>query len=176
MRVVNADAVVEAVFAQYMVAVDDMRYGPFDDDSCFLNGASRSKGCAANYGATQIYIWSMTRVLNVSAPPLMSPVTPSITYSVPNTSGLTPAHLAGIIVGSIVMLLFFSMATTLLVPCEAMRDIRDNESAPKEPTDPVTLIFTDIESSTALWAAHPNLMPDAVATHHRLIRSTIARH
>ncbi|CCD12732.1 unnamed protein product [Trypanosoma congolense IL3000] len=176
MRVVNADALVEAVFAQYMVAVDDMRYGPFDDDNCFLNGASRSKGCAANYGATQISIWSMTRVLNVSAPPLTAPVTPSITYSVPDTSGLTPAHLAGIIVGSIVMLLFFSMATTLLVRCEAMRHIRDNESAPKEPTDPVTLIFTDIESSTALWAAHPNLMPDAVATHHRLIRSTIARH
>nr|1FX4_A Chain A, RECEPTOR-TYPE ADENYLATE CYCLASE GRESAG 4.3 [Trypanosoma brucei] len=52
----------------------------------------------------------------------------------------------------------------------------DNDSAPKEPTGPVTLIFTDIESSTALWAAHPDLMPDAVATHHRLIRSLITRY
>ncbi|RNE95543.1 receptor-type adenylate cyclase, partial [Trypanosoma conorhini] len=56
------------------------------------------------------------------------------------------------------------------------RDSRDNANAPKEPTEPVTLVFTDIESSTALWAACSELMPDAVATHHRLIRALITKY
>ncbi|KAH8605844.1 Adenylate and Guanylate cyclase catalytic domain [Trypanosoma vivax] len=56
------------------------------------------------------------------------------------------------------------------------RDARDNRNAPKALSVPVTLVFTDIESSTAQWAANPQLMPDAIATHHRLIRSLIARH
>ncbi|RNE98876.1 receptor-type adenylate cyclase, partial [Trypanosoma rangeli] len=34
----------------------------------------------------------------------------------------------------------------------------------------------DIESSTALWSACSELMPDAVATHHRLIRVLIAKY
>ncbi|KPI83102.1 putative receptor-type adenylate cyclase, partial [Leptomonas seymouri] len=37
-------------------------------------------------------------------------------------------------------------------------------------------MFTDIESSTALWAALPQRMPEAVATHHRVIRSCLKRH
>ncbi|RNE99337.1 receptor-type adenylate cyclase [Trypanosoma rangeli] len=76
--------------------------------------------------------------------------------------GLAIAQLIGIIV-----------AVVLLCCC---RDPRDNATAPKEPTDPVTLVFTDVESSTALWVACPEAMSDAVATHHQLIRELIAKY
>ncbi|RNE96201.1 receptor-type adenylate cyclase [Trypanosoma rangeli] len=76
--------------------------------------------------------------------------------------GLAMAQLIGIIV-----------AVVLLCCC---CDSRNHANAPKEPTDPVTLVFTDIESSTALWVAWSELMPDTVATHHQLIRALIAKY
>ncbi|ORC86660.1 receptor-type adenylate cyclase, partial [Trypanosoma theileri] len=88
--------------------------------------------------------------------------------------GLTLQQLIGVIIGAIVLLLLLVGVLVLLL-CRR-RSARDNGNAPKEPTDPVTLVFTDIESSTALWAACPEIMPDAVATHHRLIRALIAKY
>ncbi|CCD13049.1 unnamed protein product [Trypanosoma congolense IL3000] len=42
--------------------------------------------------------------------------------------------------------------------------------------EPPTFVFTDIESSTAQWATHPELMPDAVAAHHNIVRSLISKY
>ncbi|GET87567.1 receptor-type adenylate cyclase b [Leishmania tarentolae] len=55
-------------------------------------------------------------------------------------------------------------------------DSRNNDAAPKDGDEPVTLIFTDIESSTALWAALPQLMADAIAAHHRAIRQLVRKY
>ncbi|RNE96772.1 receptor-type adenylate cyclase, partial [Trypanosoma conorhini] len=128
--------------------------------------ASGGAGCGKNYGATRISVWSLAR-----AAPRRDP-----------DDGVREARCArtdataadqrrlGSVVGG---LLLVGVAALLLHFC---RDSRDNANAPKEPTDPVTLVFTDIESSTALWAACSELMPDAVATHHRLIRALIAKY
>jgi adenylate cyclase len=53
---------------------------------------------------------------------------------------------------------------------------RDNSHAPVDPSVPVTLIFTDIESSTSLWAVAPEAMAPALDAHHALIRSLIEKH
>ncbi|CDJ44999.1 hypothetical protein ETH_00028270 [Eimeria tenella] len=55
-------------------------------------------------------------------------------------------------------------------------DSRNNDAAPKDGDEPVTLLFTDIESSTALWAALPQLMADAIAAHHRVIRQLLKKY
>eukprot|EP00760_Papus_ankaliazontas_P005632 PhM_4_TR12684/c0_g1_i1/m.17158 len=52
---------------------------------------------------------------------------------------------------------------------------RDTTCAPREGQD-LTIIFTDIQSSTKLWNAHKHAMGDAVKTHHKIIRDVIARH
>eukprot|EP00667_Euglena_gracilis_P002849 EG_transcript_2857 len=53
---------------------------------------------------------------------------------------------------------------------------RNNRSAPKDPSQPFCVLFTDIQSSTTLWASIPDVMAGALDTHHRLIRRLIARH
>nr|CAA09737.2 adenylyl cyclase [Trypanosoma cruzi] len=160
-------------FSNVAVRVDDMLYGPFiDGNACpvIQSGA----GCGRNYGATQISVWPLARALDPAVPVLSPAVTPSMEYRMPVASGLTARQLTGTIVGSVVAaLLLIALILLLLHFC---RDSRDNANAPKERKDPVTLVFTDIESSTALWAACPEAMPDALATHHRLIRSLIAKY
>jgi predicted ATPase/class 3 adenylate cyclase len=43
------------------------------------------------------------------------------------------------------------------------------------PTGTVTLLFTDIEGSTALWEQMPTLMKSAVEKHHAILRETIEK-
>jgi class 3 adenylate cyclase len=52
------------------------------------------------------------------------------------------------------------------------RITRSTKNAPTGP--PLYLLFTDIESSTQLWAAAPDEMPDVMAVHGDLIRDAIA--
>ena len=40
----------------------------------------------------------------------------------------------------------------------------------------VTLLLTDIEGSTDLWARYPEAMEAALAKHHRILQSAIRRH
>jgi len=51
---------------------------------------------------------------------------------------------------------------------------RDTGNAPKKP--PFAIVFTDIQSSTALWALLPGIMGEAVDAHHSIIRRVIRRH
>ncbi|KAH9600950.1 Adenylyl cyclase class-3/4/guanylyl cyclase [Trypanosoma melophagium] len=157
-----------------LVALDDMVYGSFYEYGyCPSDGNFDGRSCAVNYGATHISVWSMSRALNPTVPELFPPVTPSMEYVEPVSGGLPLQQLIGIIVGSVAGVV---LLVGLLVWLLWRRSARDNANAPKEPTDPVTLVFTDIESSTALWSACPEIMPDAVATHHRLIRALIAKY
>ncbi|CCD17047.1 unnamed protein product [Trypanosoma congolense IL3000] len=175
---VTPEALVNAVFSQSVISADDMRYGPYGDE-CPVEGVSarnRAVDCVVNYGATRISMWSFSRALNASVPPLTHAMTPLVSYHDPNLDRLTGAQLAGVITGSIFALLLLISLLVVMLLCLLRRGARDNDSAPKEPLVPVTLIFTDIESSTALWAAHPELMPDAVEAHHQLIRSLIVRY
>ncbi len=44
------------------------------------------------------------------------------------------------------------------------------------PTGTVTFLFTDLESSTQLWEAHPEIMPAALARHDSLLREAVEGH
>ncbi|CBH18804.1 expression site-associated gene (ESAG) protein,putative [Trypanosoma brucei gambiense DAL972] len=170
----SPETLVNFFYADSSIISDDMRYGVFDDTKC--DGAENiSEGdCASNYGATQISVWSMARALNASILPLTNPMTPSMSFRDPSEGKLSGAPLVGVIIGATFAL--FLVVALGVVPYFVLRNTRDNNSAPKEPTDPVTIIFTDIESSTAQWAAHPDVMADAVAAHHKLIRALISQY
>ncbi|KEG11949.1 receptor-type adenylate cyclase [Trypanosoma grayi] len=172
---VNSSAISDYFYSRVMVTVGDIVYGPFADANsvtCSGGGASASS-CAKNYGATSIAVWTLSRAFDFSVPPLSEGITPSMVYR-QEEGGLTRQQLIGVIIGSVVGgLLLIALPVVLMCCC---RDSRDNNNAPKNVEDPVTLVFTDIESSTALWAACPEIMPDAVATHHRLIRSLITKY
>jgi ABC-type branched-subunit amino acid transport system substrate-binding protein len=53
---------------------------------------------------------------------------------------------------------------------------RDNRAAPQDQTKPFAIAFTDIQSSTTLWAEAPMETSEAIALHHSLIRELIAQH
>ncbi|RNC55919.1 receptor-type adenylate cyclase b, partial [Trypanosoma cruzi] len=173
MEKVSAELFENFFFSNVVIRVEDMLYGSFiDGNACPVTESGA--GCGRNYGATQISVWPLARALDPAVPVLSHAVTPSMEYRRPIARGLTARQLIGVIVGSVAAaLLLIALILLLLHFC---RDSRDNANAPKERKDPVTLVFTDIESSTALWAACPEVMPDAVATHHRLIRSLITKY
>ncbi|KAF8295696.1 receptor-type adenylate cyclase [Trypanosoma cruzi] len=170
MHHVSAEQLADLFYNNVAVAVDDdMLYGPFADGRA-CPATESGAGCGRNYGATRISVWPLARALDPAVPELSPAVTPSMKYADPAAGGLTARLLIGVFAGCAAALL---LVAVLRYFC---RSSRDNANAPKERTDPVTLVFTDIESSTALWAACPETMPDAVATHHRLIRSLIAKY
>ncbi|PBJ68387.1 receptor-type adenylate cyclase [Trypanosoma cruzi cruzi] len=166
---VSAEQLAEFFYNNVAVAVDDMLYGPFTDGRA-CPATESGAGCGRNYGATRISVWPLARALDPAVPELFPAVTPSMKYADPAAGGLTARLLIGVIACCAAALL---LVAVLRYFC---RGSRDNANAPKERLHPVTLVFTDIESSTALWAACPETMPDAVATHHRLIRSLIAKY
>ncbi|KAF5216192.1 hypothetical protein ECC02_011059 [Trypanosoma cruzi] len=170
---ISAELLADFLYTNVEGAVDDMLYGPFiGGRACPVTESGAE--CGRNYGATQISVWPLARALDPAVPVLSPAVTPSMEYRRPIARGLTARQLIGVIVGSVAAaLLLIALILFLLHFC---RGSRNNANAPKERTDPVTLVFTDIESSTALWAACPEVMPDAVETHHRLIRSLITKY
>ena len=67
-----------------------------------------------------------------------------------------------------------SLCLVMLVHLQCMR--RNNSAAPKDSSKPFAVVFTDIQSSTELWAAMPGRMPEIVRMHHTLIRNLIKKH
>ena len=65
-------------------------------------------------------------------------------------------------------------AAAVVLGCRG--DARDVRCAPKDASSPVTIIFTDIQSSTALWGNLPHCMGPVLDAHHEIIRSVIAKH
>ncbi|AAZ12808.1 receptor-type adenylate cyclase GRESAG 4, putative [Trypanosoma brucei brucei TREU927] len=167
MDLATSDLLSGLFFNETFITVDDMQYGAYKD----AEGVATAEESLSNFGATDISVWSMARALRSDEPVLQDPMSPSMVYTVPNNNALTPAQLAGV-VGAGLLVLILAVGLTVFLCC-IMRNKRDNDNAPKELADPVTLIFTDIESSTAQWATQPELMPDAVATHHSMVRSLI---
>ncbi|KAH8607052.1 Periplasmic binding protein Adenylate and Guanylate cyclase catalytic domain [Trypanosoma vivax] len=173
MQAVNARTLAQFFYTNIAVTADDMRYGPFSDSECGALQEAGGRNCAVNYGAAHVAVWSMARALDPAVPEARAPVTRALVYREQLYLGMKLPAFMGVLVG---FLMLMSALCFLMYAHFWRRDARDNRNAPKVLTAPVTLVFTDIESSTAQWAANPQLMPDAVATHHRLIRALIARH
>ncbi|CCW71393.1 unnamed protein product [Phytomonas sp. Hart1] len=169
------DTLLDRLYIQETIVLSgDMQFGPYKKVCDYTpTGASINCTVTNNYGARDIYMLSIRRVLDASVPNDYSPTTPDISYRVPNNHGVFPiGTIVGIAVGSSVALILLIMLLLWFL----CRKSRDNRSAPSNVHLPVTLVFTDIESSTALWATLPQLMPRAVAMHHELIRGAIAKH
>ncbi|AYU77777.1 receptor-type adenylate cyclase, putative [Leishmania donovani] len=128
-----------------------------------------------NYGAQGIVMLSVQRMLDPTVPQLSSPMTPTMEYRPrQRRHALTPAQRGGAIAGSALLTVILLAVAGLALYC--CMDNRNNDAAPKDGDEPVTLLFTDIESSTALWAALPQLMSDAIAAHHRVIRQLVKKY
>ncbi|CBH10884.1 ATP pyrophosphate-lyase, putative [Trypanosoma brucei gambiense DAL972] len=198
MKRINPSLLVDFFYTESNIRVDDMHYGPYSDVECVKGRVTAANRCETNFGAGNISVWSMSRVLDPRVPVLSRGVTPSLEYAVMDESSLSPSQLAGIIVGSV---FFVALAIALCVLlCLFVRVRGQRDTGPKSSSDPVTfindsevcvpmfemlrggecgvvtIVCTDIESSTAQWSTHPELMPDAVLAHHTMIRSLIMQY
>lgn len=81
--------------------------------------------------------------------------------------------IVGAVVGSVGFLSI--LVLTAVIYFGLTKPTRDVANAPKDPTQPFALAFTDIQSSTALWVRAPQEMAAGVALHHKLIRRECAR-
>ncbi|CCD21306.1 receptor-type adenylate cyclase GRESAG 4, putative [Trypanosoma vivax Y486] len=170
MQSVNAASLAAFFYTYVVVFVDDMQYGPFVAGSYGSAHSSSGDEQISNYGATQIAVWSLSRVFDPKVTELVAPKKFTMVH---RKSGTSTTLLICIVIGAVFV---SAVSVAAFMALCLRRNARDNKNAPKIQTAPVTLVFTDIESSTAQWAANPQLMPDAVATHHRLIRALIAQH
>ncbi|CAG9572239.1 receptor-type adenylate cyclase b [Leishmania major strain Friedlin] len=128
-----------------------------------------------NYGAQGIVMLSVQRMLDPTVPQLSSPMTPTMEYRPrKKLDKLTSSERNGLIAGLVMFTVILLAVVGLALYC--CMDSRNNDAAPKDGDEPVTLLFTDIESSTALWAALPQLMADAIAAHHRVIRQLLKKY
>ena len=88
---------------------------------------------------------------------------------------LSATTMAGIALGAALTIAVL-LVLALVGAKRLSSDARDNSAAPKDSTKPVTILFTDIESSTKLWACCPEDMGTALDHHHAVIRACIKRH
>nr|Q99279.1 RecName: Full=Receptor-type adenylate cyclase GRESAG 4.1; AltName: Full=ATP pyrophosphate-lyase; AltName: Full=Adenylyl cyclase [Trypanosoma brucei brucei]CAA36364.1 putative adenyl/guanylyl cyclase [Trypanosoma brucei] len=174
MRKVNAEPLADRIYTESNIRVDDVGFGPFSDAECVSGTSVSANECASNFGATNISVWSMGACaeFKLAQDTGWDDTVYGLCYSARGSTHTVTDSWNNFWVCIRLVIIYCPWCVPTHLPAER----RNNNRAPKEPTDPVTLIFTDIESSTALWAAHPDLMPDAVAAHHRMVRSLIGRY
>ena len=170
----TATALLNTWYAISVVALSATEYvGAYSNNTCF---SSADLLCKTNVGCRKLYVMSVAD-LDLPSPSSYQSTTFFSSGRVPyenlpaSPSSLSTGTIAGIAVAAA------ALATMLVGVCwRVSRGARDNAFAPKDSTVPVTLMFTDIQSSTALWANAPDAMAAALETHHQLIRELIRRH
>jgi adenylate cyclase len=140
--------------------------------------------CRTNTGARVLRIFALSDVANTSSAQASTAAVqrPEFRFasgrmeyrSLPTAPPplLTTVAIAGISAGGALFLVLAAAAVWWL----RTSGKRNNEHAPRDPSQPVTLLFTDIESSTSLWALVPEQMAPAMDAHHDLIRGMIHKH
>eukprot|EP00667_Euglena_gracilis_P000310 EG_transcript_310 len=88
--------------------------------------------------------------------------------SVPTAATSATPTIVGAVVGSTC-----GVALLVLLYWLGRRGRKNHGNAPKDPAKPFCIVFTDIQSSTHLWATAPEVMAVALNVHHLLIRKHI---
>ncbi len=184
----NSFTAVNVLNAWYLLSVmrldaDDV-LGAFSRSKCY---SDLDAGCETNTGARVVRIMSLADVLSSErvgrrssagfpegADEYLSTMifgSGRVPYApLPPSSSVSIWVIVGAALGGV------ALVSAALAWVYSRRTSRDNRHAPKDPDKSFTLIFTDIQSSTNLWAAAPETMANVLELHHELIRSLIAKH
>eukprot|EP00667_Euglena_gracilis_P001212 EG_transcript_1212 len=133
--------------------------------------STASTDCDCNDGVRQLTVLTALR----QAQPVQfsySIATCHVVYAallIPPAAGL---WYIGVIVGVVVGIVVLAAVGWRL----SRHGRRDNAAAPKSSAEPFCIVFTDIQSSTHMWSAVPDVMVRALQVHHLLIRRLIVKH
>ena len=151
--------------------------GAYSQAPCF---SSLDSSCETNTGARTAYVMRLgdvttrvSSVQNYSSTTVFASGRIAYVIPSPTGTGLSEAVLIGIIVACVIGGIVVLCLTMLNASRKAKRN---NRNAPQDPSRPLCIIFTDIQSSTAIWAACPESMAEALDLHHSLMRRLIKQH
>ncbi|KAK7196155.1 receptor-type adenylate cyclase a-like protein [Novymonas esmeraldas] len=196
----------DSLYAQQVLVVDGLVLAPYQLNRCVYSTSDNQLQCAGflNGGAVDTNVWTLGDMLNgADGGPLAGPYSidlfgyargveisdssssssssstvvpepPTTTQQPKPPSNSSTATIIAVIVVCAVVVAAVAAAVVFCIFCSG--DSRDNRNAPKDANEPVTLMFTDIESSTALWATAPQAMASAVALHHKVARQLIVKY
>ncbi|CUG87348.1 receptor-type adenylate cyclase, putative [Bodo saltans] len=174
----TATNIADAMYKLHSVTVGGMILGPVYDDVCSPHVIAQQAGVRTcqcykllqNFGVYDFrdwmqftanhqinYQWSMGGC-SVVYQPLIVP------------TKLNAALIAGCAAAGGVVLI----ASVFYLACCFGR--RNNRFAPKDPNEPFAMVFTDIQSSTSLWARTPEAMSEGLDQHHNMLRDLVSRH
>ena len=166
-------------YAQTTFSVFGSTIGPFSNAICsaLINASGVSDGSCQcgkafrNFYSYSVYDWAKKQ-----------PTNSSYTYQEPNCGVKylplipPPTDTTGMIIGIVVGVVVGLMVLALILFMIFRPRPRDNSNAVQSDSDPITIVFTDIQSSTALWARVPEQMSRAVEMHHAEIRTLISKY
>ena len=173
----------QVLYKQSVVTAAETVFGPFYNATCaphIVGNNTRDRICQCTKGVRTVFVHSMRDMYDGTASRRTGRYSytmttcgveyaPYVPPPVAASNSLAAGAIAGIAVGASVFGLLVIGALAYSV-CRG----RNNRAAPTDPTRPFTIVFTDIQSSTALWARAPSAMSASVEQHHRLIRKAIS--
>ena len=161
------------------VDIASVQVGPFSNTTCATASqlASPDRTCQCQNGLSAVYVHSLRAMMDGSTAaesPSLRMGGCGITYApLPTTSSDRTSPLIGAVVGSVGgILLLAGGAVVVFLCCTG----RSNRTAPKDEALPFTVVFTDIQASTTLWARAPSAMVHALDLHHDIMRDVLAAH
>ncbi len=166
--------------AWYLLSVvqldaDDV-LGAYSKSKCY---SDLDAGCETNTGARIVRTMSLAHILHPAQTAMngkeylsnISFGSGRVTYMpLPSGSSISTWIIVGVAFGAA------AFVSAIIAWIYSRQTSRNNRHAPKDPDKAFTLIFTDIQSSTNLWAAAPEAMANVLELHHELIRSLINKH
>ena len=177
-QLITPEAFVAKWYSISVVAVSaDIVLGAFSRAACY---SVLDTACETNMGARTVRVLQLGNVVNTTAALQISQQTTVLFQSgrieykpLPTSAALlSPGVVGGIAAGSAVGAIVLSLFAWWL----RTSGKRNNSNAPVDSSLPTTVIFTDIESSTSLWAGIPMHMAPALDLHHDMVRRLIAKH
>jgi class 3 adenylate cyclase len=153
--------------------IGDLQLGPLSSQRCLANSATL---CDCN---KLLRGYSVHRLSD-----MYSHSSPSVNFRYAHEGcGATyrplpeePTNWTGLIVGlSVGGVALLALVGFIIVKATAPVT-RDNGLAPKTSDLPFAIVFTDIQSSTHLWAEAPEEMSEAMGIHHDVIRKLVGKH
>eukprot|EP00658_Telonema_sp_P-2_P076288 TRINITY_DN6652_c0_g2_i15.p1 TRINITY_DN6652_c0_g2~~TRINITY_DN6652_c0_g2_i15.p1 ORF type:complete len:922 (-),score=136.50 TRINITY_DN6652_c0_g2_i15:479-3244(-) len=187
----STDGGIKTLYSAINVAGVSTSYGPFYNSECdpqviALNRRDRTCQCAK--GPRKFHVLSFLNMYDLKSSTRTSQFTYTqsgcgVTYrdalvappssSIVASSGLSTAQIAGIAAGVASLFLLVALIVVGIYFCRRHMAVR---YAPKDSSLPFAMAFTDIQSSTALWARAPEAMATSVDHHHAILRHCVKKY
>ena len=157
---------VDTLYRTSVVALNEMTLGPFVDTQC------TDSDCLCNVGPRTVTTFRISDIHSSAKGEASLRFSDcKVTYIVKEDKGVNVA-----LVASLCVVIPVVVGCCIVGWLALRKKGRDHSCAPRDASSPFAVVFTDIESSTALWGRYPAVMAKSIDEHHVIIRACIAKH